>query len=112
MSRFVLRLALLGLIIGLIGAFWMWFYQVITTPKPHDTEMTCINQYGEVVFYASGFKPSEHPIVRLNSKRHKNVEVQHSDGNVLATMCRSTWGGTKPRGIDFGKNETSRGKHE
>ena len=86
-----------------VFAFFAWFfYMLIVHPQPYNTEQVCFDDGGKIIFYASGFKPSETPVVHVAGKKYKNIE----SGETLKGECRWTWGVNKPKGYDYWELKT------
>ena len=81
-------------IFALAGFF---FYRLISHPHQYNTEQVCFNDDGEVIFYASGFKPSDAPVVHIAGAKYKNTENKQA----LKGKCKSTWGVSQPKGYDY-----------
>lgn len=83
--------------ISIIG-FVVWFaYRLVVHPHPYNTEQVCFNNEGRIVFYASGFKPSETPLVHINGKKHKNIKT----GATVTGACKWSWGANEPKGYEY-----------
>lgn len=86
-----------------VFVFLVWFfYMIIVHPQPYNTEQVCFNDEGGIVFYSSGFKPSETPVVNINGKKYKNIET----GETINGTCKWSWGVNKPKGYDYWKLRT------
>lgn len=94
----VKRLVMFGVVTALV-----WFFYMLTVhPQPYNTEQACFDDTGKIVFYASGFKPSETPLVQIIDKKYKNINT----GEVVNGQCNWTWGVNKPKGYDYWKLKT------
>ena len=74
-----------------------WLILMIWHPMDYNTEQVCFNQQGEVIFYASGFRPGDSPILKLTEDKWKVL----STGKIMYATCRGSWGSSKPRGREY-----------
>ena len=66
---------------------------------PHNTETVCFDDEGNVIFYASGYKPNtdDHPLIQLTEDMYRIRET----GEVLHAQCRISWGTRPPKGVEY-----------
>ena len=76
--------------------FFLVFMAVTLSTGPYNTEVVCFDKDGQVVFYASGYKPSEatHPLIPLSDGVYRVKKT----GEKIFAQCKGTWGVNSPKG--------------
>ncbi|MCP5004804.1 MAG: hypothetical protein GY941_12815 [Planctomycetes bacterium] len=85
---------------SLFPAFLVLFLIMqIWHPHPYNTEQVCFDKVGNVIFYSSGYKPSNAPMVYITGDVYKNTDT----GDMIKAECRARWGVNPPKGVDYWK---------